>query len=59
MANFAEPEFSAIDEKYEYCVFPQMAERDNENNVEQLSTSVDFLLELCDTISPHNVCSFN
>ncbi|KAK6783603.1 hypothetical protein RDI58_017057 [Solanum bulbocastanum] len=29
----------------------RISEHDNENNVEQLSASVDFLLELCDTIS--------
>ncbi|KAF3657918.1 putative pentatricopeptide repeat-containing protein-like [Capsicum annuum] len=35
-------------------------ERDNETNVEQLSTSVDFLLELCDTLSPQSLeeCNF-
>ncbi|CAN4084400.1 unnamed protein product [Withania somnifera] len=33
----------------------RISEHDNENNVEQLSTSVDFLLELCDTISPQSL----
>ncbi|CAN4113256.1 unnamed protein product [Withania somnifera] len=33
----------------------RISERDNENNVEQLSASVDFLLELCDTISPQSL----
>ncbi|XP_059292584.1 protein MULTIPOLAR SPINDLE 1-like isoform X1 [Lycium ferocissimum] len=33
----------------------RISERDSENNVEQLSASVDFLLELCDTISPQSL----
>ncbi|KAH0649707.1 uncharacterized protein [Solanum tuberosum] len=33
----------------------RISEHDNENNVEQLSASVDFLLELCDTISPQSL----
>ncbi|KAM3336966.1 protein MULTIPOLAR SPINDLE 1 [Capsicum galapagoense] len=33
----------------------RISERDNETNVEQLSTSVDFLLELCDTLSPQSL----
>ncbi|MCD9639723.1 hypothetical protein HAX54_024431 [Datura stramonium] len=33
----------------------RISERDNENNVEQLSASVDFLLELCNTISPQSL----
>ncbi|KAH0654772.1 hypothetical protein KY285_029654 [Solanum tuberosum] len=33
----------------------RISEHDNENDVEQLSASVDFLLELCDTISPQSL----
>ncbi|KAK4337698.1 hypothetical protein RND71_042185 [Anisodus tanguticus] len=33
----------------------RISERDNENNIEQLSASVDFLFELCDTISPQSL----
>ncbi|XP_004242989.2 protein MULTIPOLAR SPINDLE 1 [Solanum lycopersicum] len=33
----------------------RISDCDNENNIEQLSASVDFLLELCDTISLHSL----
>ncbi|XP_070019032.1 protein MULTIPOLAR SPINDLE 1 isoform X1 [Nicotiana sylvestris] len=33
----------------------RISERDNENNVDQLSASVDFLVELCDSVSPQSL----